>query len=166
MKTVVVGIGDCKLSSEPACQLVTYALGSCIAVTLYDPVARIGGMLHFLLPDPGSETARAQLNPFMYAATGLPLMFQQAYAMGADKRRLIVTATGGAQMMDSKGVFNIGKRNCLEMRKLLWKAGICLRMEDVGGTVSRTVRMEVATGRVLLRSGAVEKEFLPAVRAA
>lgn len=166
MKTVVVGIGDCKVGHDADCQLVTYALGSCIAITIYDPVARVGGLLHFMLPDAGPDPARARMNPFMYADSGIPMLFRRAYELGAEKRRLIVTATGGAQMMDHAGVFNIGKRNCLEMRKILWKAGVVVKVEDVGGAISRTVRMELSSGKVILRSGLEERELLAAQRVA
>jgi chemotaxis protein CheD len=165
MKTVVVGIGDCKIEREN-CQLVTYALGSCIAITIYDPVTRVGGLLHFMLPDAGPDPARARMNPFMYAASGIPMLFHRAYELGAEKRRLIVTAIGGAQMMDTHGVFNIGKRNCLEMRKILWKAGVVVKVEETGGAISRTVRMDLNSGRIVVRSGLEEKELLAPQRAA
>jgi chemotaxis protein CheD len=166
MRTVVVGIGDCRLERDPDSQLVTYALGSCIALTVYDPVTRVGGLLHYMLPEAGPDPVKAKANPFMYADSGIPLLFRRAMELGAEKRRLVVTATGGAQMMDQGGLFNIGKRNCLEMRKILWKAGVSVKIEDVGGSVSRTVRMDLNTGRVLLRMGLQEREFLAAQRAA
>ncbi len=165
MKTVVIGIGDCKVERE-GCELVTYALGSCIALTVYDPVTRVGGLLHFMLPETGPDPMKARLNPFMYADTGIPLLFRRAYELGAEKRRLVVTAIGGAQIMDPKGVFNIGKRNCLEMRKILWKAGVAVKVEETGGNISRTVRMDLDSGRIMVRSGLEEKELLAALRAA
>jgi chemotaxis protein CheD len=157
MSPLVVGIGDCRVSNDAQSVLVTYALGSCIAVTIHDPVAAVGGLLHFMLPESCLDREKAQRNPFMFADTGIPLLFHSAYEMGAEKRRLVVTAAGGAQMMDPGGVFNIGKRNYLAMRKIFWKAGVMVRAEDVGGLASRTIRLEVASGRVSLR-GAGEKE--------
>jgi len=160
MSPLIVGVGDCRVSNDPGSVLVTYALGSCIAVVIHDPVARVGGLLHFMLPESGVDRAKAQRNPFMFGDTGIPLLFHGAYELGAEKRRLVVAAAGGAQMMDQQGVFNIGKRNYLAMRKILWKAGVMLHAEDVGGLASRTVRLEVASGRVLLRgSGEREKEM-------
>jgi chemotaxis protein CheD len=131
--------------------IATYALGSCIAVAIHDPVASVGGLLHFMLPESSMNPDKARLNPFLFADTGIPLLFHAAYELGADKRRLVVRAVGGAQMMDENGVFNIGKRNHLSMRKILWKAGVMLHGEEVGGTMSRTVRLEVATGRFWVR---------------
>jgi chemotaxis protein CheD len=157
VNSVVVGVADCRISTRPDIVLVTYALGSCIAVVIHDPVAKVGGLLHFMLPESSLDQPKAQQNPFMFADTGIPLLFRGAYEQGADKRRLVVWAVGGAQVMDPTGVFNIGKRNHLAMRKILWKAGMLVHSEEVGGTASRTVRLEVGSGRVLLR-GAGEDE--------
>ena len=147
MRTVVVGIGDCKVTDEPV-EMVTYALGSCIAVVIWDPVARVGGLLHFMLPESAVDRDMQGLaNPYRYADTGTPLLFRAAYEKGAEKRRLVVRLAGGANVVDAGGVFNIGRRNYAAVRKILWKAGVLVHGEDVGGAVSRTVRLEVATGR-------------------
>jgi chemotaxis protein CheD len=160
MNSVVIGIGDCKVSKEPDSTLVTYALGSCIAVIIHDPVANVGGLLHFMLPESTLDPAKAARNLFMFADTGIPLLFRSAYQLGAEKKRLAVTVAGGAQMMDTQGTFNIGKRNCLAMRKILWKAGVLVQAEQLGGEVSRTVRLEVGSGKVMLReAGQPEKEL-------
>ncbi|HSW51039.1 MAG TPA: chemotaxis protein CheD [Bryobacteraceae bacterium] len=158
MSSLVVGVGDCLVSNDPEGVLVTYALGSCIALMIHDPVAGVGGLLHFMLPESSLDRTKAQQNPFMFADTGIPKLFRTAYELGAEKRRMQVAAAGGAQVLDSEGMFNIGKRNHLAMRKILWKAGVMVHAEDVGGTTSRTVRLEVASGRMLLR-GAGEKEM-------
>lgn len=147
MKTVVVGVGDCRVSAEPV-EIVTYALGSCIAVVIWDPVARVGGLLHFMLPESSVDRdTQGRSNPYRYADTGTPLLFRAAYELGADKRRLLVRLAGGANVVDGGGVFNIGRRNYAAVRKILWKAGVLVHGEDVGGSVSRTVRLEVASGR-------------------
>ena len=158
MNPLVVGLAECRVSNDPESVLVTYALGSCIALTIHDPVAGVGGLLHFMLPESSLDRAKAQQNPYMFADTGIPLLFQAAYKLGAEKRRLAVAAAGGAHMMDQQGVFNIGKRNYLTMRKILWKAGVLMQAEDVGGSTSRTVRLEVGSGRVSLR-GPVDSEL-------
>lgn len=135
------------MTGEPA-EIVTFALGSCIAVVIWDPAARVGGLLHFMLPDSSVDReTQGRANPCRYADTGTPLLFRQAYEIGADKRRLRVRLAGGANMADDRGVFNIGKRNHAAVRKILWKAGVLVHGEDVGGAVSRTVRLDVATGR-------------------
>lgn len=155
----IVGIADCKFSRDTGDQLVTYALGSCIAVVLYDPASKAGGMLHFMLPESSLDTRKAGQTPYMFADTGVPLLFQHVYALGGRKQNLIVRLAGGAQVMDAEGVFNIGKRNHLAVKKLLWKEGVFISSEHVGGTLSRTVRMELDGGRMTIREpGAPEFE--------
>lgn len=152
---LTVGVGDCKVSDACDSVLTTYALGSCIAVAIHDPVANVGGLLHFMLPESSVNPAKAAANPFMFADTGIPLLFHSAYQLGAEKRRLVVRIAGGAQVMDEGGVFNIGKRNHAALRKILWRAGVMIHGEEVGGTTSRTVRLEVATGRFWIRGPGV-----------
>jgi chemotaxis protein CheD len=141
------------VSNRPESHLITYALGSCVAVTLHDPVSRVGGLLHIMLPESSLDKEKASANPYMFADTGIPLLFHQAYGAGAQKSRLVVRIAGGAQVMDDQGVFNIGKRNSLAVRKILWRAGVLVKGEEVGGSESRTVRLEVGSGRVFLRTG-------------
>lgn len=166
MANVVVGVADCQISKSRDQVLVTYALGSCIAVAIHDPVAGVGGLLHYMLPESAISPAKAGENPYMFADTGIPLLFRRAYEYGAEKRRLVVRVAGGAQVMDSEGIFNIGKRNYLALRKVLWKAGVLVQAEDVGGNVPRTVRLEVGSGRFWLRgAGSAEWELAPSCSA-
>jgi len=162
MKQLIVGVGDGGVSRDPNSEIVTYALGSCIAVMLHDPVAKVGGMVHFMLPEASAARGGTEARPCMYADTGIPLLLRAAVENGADKRRLIVFAAGGAQVMDDAGVFNIGKRNCLALRKALWKAGLVIHAEETGGAVARTVRMEVGSGRVWLHMPGMERRELRA----
>ncbi len=157
---IIVGMADMKVSNEPEATLITYALGSCIGVTLYDPVVKVGGMLHFMLPDSQIDPEKGEKKPWMFANTGIPQLFQEAYKLGADKRRLSVKVIGGAQVMDDSGFFNIGKRNYMTLRKMFWTNNVLIRAEDVGGSVNRTVRLEVSTGRLWVKtSGSGEKEL-------
>ena len=156
--TRIIGIGECIVSRDPDEILVTHALGSCIAVLVHDPVVQMAGLLHFMLPEAALDPAKASARPFVYADTGIPLLFKSAYELGAVKKRMHVMVTGGAQMLDPNGTFNIGQRNHLALRKIFWKAGVIVHKEDVGGTLSRTVSIEVATGRVQLRTGGEAKQ--------
>jgi chemotaxis protein CheD len=149
---VVVGVGDCCVTSDPENVLITYALGSCVGLAVYDPVAHVGGLLHFMLPCAPPGSAQSGKSPWTYADSGIPMLFREAYEHGAKKSRLRVRAAGGAQIMDESGIFNIGQRNCVALRKILWKAGVMLAAEDMGGSQARTMRLEIASGRVLLRS--------------
>jgi chemotaxis protein CheD len=106
-----------------------------------------------MLPECSPELrAGADENPFRYADSGTPLLFRRAYDLGADKRRLRVYMAGGASVVDDNGLFNIGKRNQTAIRKLLWKAGVLIHGEDVGGAHSRTVRLDPDSGRCVISS--------------
>lgn len=152
MRELVVGVGDGGVSRDPEVLIVTYALGSCVAVMLHDPVTRVSGMVHYMLPESTMCGDRTQNRPWMFADTGISSLLNAALGQGADKRRLVVFAAGGAQVMNDNSMFNIGKRNCLALRKALWKFGLVPHAEETGGTRVRTVRMEVRTGRVWLQT--------------
>lgn len=156
MAMQVIGVGACTVSADPSSTLITYALGSCIAVLIYDPVTKVGGLLHYMLPESTLDENKARKNPYMFADTGIPLLFQSAYKLGAVRNRIEVTVLGGAQIISSADTFNIGKRNHMVLRKIFWKAGILVQHEEVGGTQSRTVRLELDSGRIIMRSGQVE----------
>jgi chemotaxis protein CheD len=156
---IVVGMADCRISTAPGQVLTTYALGSCIGLMVHDPGVSIGGLLHFMLPDSGIDPGRGRDNPYMFADTGIPLLLDRLSGLGALRRRLIVHAVGGAQMMDREGVFEIGKRNFLAARRILWKAGVLLHGQAVGGTCSRTVRLEIGSGKLWLQEDGTEREL-------
>jgi len=148
---VIVGIADMKVSKKPGDTLITYSLGSCIGVVIWDPQTKVGGLLHYMLPDPGPDKTKAQLKPFMFASSGVPALFKAAYALGADKNRMIVKVVGGSQVMDSAGIFNIGKRNYEILTRMFTKNGIRISKEDIGGNCNRTVSLDVGTGAILLK---------------
>lgn len=154
---LVVGIGEMAISSRADTTIVTHALGSCIAVCLFDPVARVAAMLHFLLPESKINAERARQQPGAFADTGIPLLFQSAYKVGLDKKRAEVKLVGGAEVTERDtpptAAFKIGRRNALAARNLLWKNGVLVRAEDVGGSTARTVHLSVGSGRVEIFSG-------------
>lgn len=158
----VVGIADCALTNDPGVTLVTYALGSCIAVAVHEPVSRVSGLLHFMLPEPGADWSRSEQNPWMFATTGVPLLLERATQMGANKKRMTVKLIGGAQVLDDNGYFNIGKKNHVAVRKVLWREGVLVQAEAVGGSESRTVWLEAATGKLRMRQGGKPLEELAA----
>ncbi|HYS82254.1 MAG TPA: chemotaxis protein CheD [Anaeromyxobacteraceae bacterium] len=156
---VTVEISDIKVSAEPDDVLVTYALGSCIAVMVHDPVRKAAGMIHYMLPLSETSQEKAKARPAMFADTGIPLLFQSLYALGAQKRDLVVKVAGGGALYDDKGLFSIGKRNYTVMRKMFWKTGIIVTAEDVGGAKSRTARLHVGSGRCTVTSQGEEVEL-------
>lgn len=148
---VVVGIADMKVSNDPGAILVTHSLGSCIGLAVYDPVAKVGGMLHYMLPEGSLDSQKARERPFMFADTGIPRLFKACYQLGAEKRRMIVKVAGGSQVMDPTGRFNIGKRNYAALRKIFWKNNVLIDREDVGGNCNRTMWLRVDSGEVRLK---------------
>ncbi|MGO9415617.1 MAG: chemotaxis protein CheD [Syntrophobacteraceae bacterium] len=149
----VIGVADMALSDSPEELLVTYSLGSCIAVIIFDPRACVGGMLHYMLPESSLDPEKAGLNPCMFADTGIRHLFKTSYLMGAKKEHTVVKTVGGAQILDPKGIFNIGKRNYLAMRKIFWKNNVEIAAEHVGGEINRTARLEMNSGRVIVKMG-------------
>ena len=152
----VVGISDMKTSANGEDVLVTYSLGSCVGVALYDPVARIGGMVHCMLPTSKSDPEKAQANPYMFTDTGVAVLLQEIYNMGARRDRIVAKVAGASNLLDDKGLFKIGERNYTVLRKILWKNEILIKSEDVGGTKARTLYLHIADGTTLVKSAGQE----------
>lgn len=156
----VVGMADLKVSASTSDRIVTYALGSCLGITAHDPVAGVGGMLHVMMPDSEIDANKAKANPYMFVDTGVPQLFKQCYALGAKKERMIVRVAGGAFQGEdeSQDRFQIGKRNFIALRKLLWKNGVMIKASDVGGIQqSRTMYLSIASGDVTIKCNGVEQ---------
>jgi len=156
---IVVGIADCQTTRDRTATLVTYALGSCVGIGVFDPASSVGGLLHILLPESSIDAAKAAKNPCMFADTGVATLIARCVGLGAVKSRLRVWLAGGSAVMNDGGVFNIGKRNQLAVRKALWKAGLLARGEDLGGQGSRTVRLDVGTGTFWIRAAGADQEL-------
>jgi len=156
---MVVDIADLAVTNDKRATVITHSLGSCIGLTLWDPQVCVGGMIHFMLPDSSLSPDKAKANPAMFANSGVPALFRAAYELGAVKKRMIIKVAGGSQLLDDNGTFNIGKRNYIMVRKLFWKNGILIDGEDVGGSISRTLRLEVGSGRVILKTREGESEL-------
>jgi len=160
-QNVVVGIADLAVSNNPNVILATYSLGSCIGVTIYDPVVRVGGLVHVMLPDSSIDTTKAAAQPGMFMDSGVPALFRASYGLRAEKHRVQICVAGGAQVMDPSGFFNIGKRNYEALSRLLTQHGLSIQAEQVGGLVSRTLYLDLATGKVRLKtSGQPQEETL------
>ena len=147
------------ISDQPDDVLVTYSLGSCVGLALYDPVARLGAMVHCMLPLSKIDPAKAQTNPFMFTDTGVPALIQKMLDGGAQKRRLVAKVAGAASLLDAQGTFKIGERNYIVLRKVLWKNDILIAAEDTGGAIARTLYLYLDTGRTTIKSRGQEKEL-------
>ena len=148
----IIGISDMKVSNQSSDILVTYALGSCVGVSVFDPVAGVGGMIHCMLPLSKTDQEKAWKNPCMFVDTGVPKLFEKAYGLGARKERIILKVAGGSRILDEKGMFRIGERNYAVLRKILWKNNVLINAEDMGGNISRTMSLHMSTGQVTIKS--------------
>lgn len=154
-----VDISDLKVSDNENDILVTYSLGSCVGVTLYDPVQKIGGLIHCMLPLSKVDRDKARKNPYMFVDTGVTKMLQELYDRGAKKKNLIAKLAGGAKLLDKKNIFNVGERNVVIVRKILWKNDILIKGMDVGGAISRTVRLYMDDGKTTVRNKGEERDL-------
>ena len=139
--------------------MVTYALGSCIAVVVYDPVAVVGGLLHLMLPDSTLDQKKAAESPAMFADTGIPLLFKSCYRLGADKKRMKVKLAGGASILDDTNYFRIGQKNITAVRKIFWKNNVMVHAEDTGLNFNRTVRLQIGDGKCFIKMPGGVKEL-------
>ena len=148
---LVVGIADMKMASREG-MLITYALGSCIGICLYDPVLRLAALVHVMLPL-NMDTGRK--SPLKYADSGIRETLKQMEARGAKRSRITAKIAGGARMFDVPGngsLGNIGQRNIESVHMTLKREGVKLLKEDVGGSVARTLLFDAATGQACVRS--------------
>lgn len=152
MSEIVVGISDFKVSNNANDTLVTYALGSCIGVAVYDPVVKVAGLLHFMLPESSLDAKKAGETPAMFADTGIPLLFKSCYKFGADKKRMVVKVAGGASILDDANFFRIGQKNITAMKKLFWKNNVLVNGEDTGSNYNRTMYVNVSNGKILVKT--------------
>jgi chemotaxis protein CheD len=148
---IVTGMAEMVVTTNRAATLVTYSLGSCVGVSIYDPVARVGGLIHFMLPDSSIAVEKARLQPAMFVDTGLPRLLEAAGQLGLDQRRAILCVAGGAQILDEQGFFNIGRRNIEAVALRLRGHGLAVAAQELGGMVNRTMYLRLATGEVRLK---------------
>jgi chemotaxis protein CheD len=156
---VIVNVSDGRVSNDPMDIMATYSLGSCIGVCLYDPAVHVGGMLHYQLPSSMMDIKRAEENPLMFADTGMNILMRELTALGANKKRMQVKIAGGAAMDSGPKGFDIGKRNYLAIKKILWQNSMFVDAEDVGGASARNLYMNMASGAVTVRTNGLEKSL-------
>ena len=152
MSTVVVGIADLQVVKAPDI-VTTIGLGSCVGVAIYDPSARIGGLVHILLP---RHDACVVSNPAKYADTGVPELIRRMLARGARRNSMVAKIAGGANMFSALGsqsdIFMIGQRNVEMCVTALKSEGIKLTRRDTGGTYGRTVELNAENGQLKIKT--------------
>lgn len=156
---ITVDISGMQLSRNPSDVIVTYSLGSCVGVTLYDPVAKVGGMIHCMLPLSKIDPEKARLKPYMFVDTGVAAMLGELYGMGAQRQNIIAKVAGAGSPLGKEETFRIGQRNYTILRKFLWKNNILIDKEDVGGSKARTLYLYMEDGRTTVKSEGQEVEL-------
>lgn len=147
----VINVAEMKISTDPADVLISYSLGSCLGLAVYDPVARVGGMLHAMLPLSNLYAGRSNPNLAMFVDSGAIELFKKLMELGLTRENAIVRIAGCAQILGNAEHFRIGERNLAVVRRILWKNSILLKAADVGAALSRSIRLDIATGRFLLK---------------
>jgi chemotaxis protein CheD len=156
---ITVDISDMKVSQSRDDVLVTYSLGSCVGLTLFDPVAGVGGMIHCMLPLSKIDPDKARLKPYMFVDTGVAALLTELYAKGAQRQNLVAKVAGAGSPLGREETFRIGQRNYTILRKFLWKNNILIDKEDVGGSKARTLYLYMADGRTTVKSEGQEVEL-------
>ena len=159
VQRLVVGVGDLGVSNNQMLTLSTYALGSCVSVTAYDPVVKAAGLLHLMLPDSSISPEKAVNQPAMFADTGLPLLFRSLGGLNAQRARLKIFVAGGASVLGDSQVFRIGERNVENTLGWLQRNNFRIDRSAVGGGINRSVHFELATGKGQLKTGSVTEAF-------
>jgi len=152
VQRVIVGVGDMGVSNNSSMTLSTYALGSCVAIAAYDSTSKAGGLLHLMLPDSSISRDKAAAQPAMFADTGLPMLFRALTGVRADRTRLRLFVAGGASVLCNSDMFKIGERNIKATSAYLAQNGYVVRHAAVGGTMNRTLHLELGTGSITLKT--------------
>lgn len=150
--TIVVKVADLNTVSGDG-ELATLGLGSCVAICLHDPVAKVAGMAHVLLPN--KSLSRNAENPAKFPQSAVPLLVQKMEALGAEKSRLTARLVGGASMfgnLSPSGAVQMGERNVVASRQVLEEQGIRITAEDTGGTTGRSIRLQAVDGALFIRT--------------
>jgi len=160
-KELICGVGDIVITNQPQAVIKTFALGSCVAVIFYSPQFKLAGMAHVALPDSNVNPQRAKQKPGYYADTAIFYLIQELKRSGIKKNSQIwIKLIGGANILDKNHKFNIGKRNILAIKKLLWQFKLGAIAEDVGKDYSRTVTLFVNDGKIMISSPGQPQKIL------
>jgi len=157
---IKVGMADLNVCVSPNA-LTTLGLGSCVGIVLYDPVRKIAGMVHVMLPD--STKILNNENKAKFADTGIDLLISQMTAIGAERRSLIAKIAGGAQMFafgSNNDMMRIGERNVEATKIKLQQLGISIKAEDTGLNYGRTIEFYPENGSLLIKSVGKEKKII------
>lgn len=158
-----VGIGGLHVATAAGDEIVTYALGSCLGITMYDPLAKVGGLVHVMLPDSSIGCGMAQRQPGLFVDTGMPALLDAMTRAGSSRDRLRITVAGGASLsVSGKDHFQIGERNVRALDAWMAAAGLRLAAREVGGSnCARTMTLAVSSGAVEIIVDGVTRRLVP-----
>lgn len=147
---IEVRMGEMRVGENPF-RIVTRALGSCLGITLYNPLKKLGAMAHPMLPD--IERARTNANPSRYVNYTIRKMVEDLEKAGSARNRLVAKLFGGARMfafISSDSILNVGEKNIAMAREVFSELNINIAVEEVGGTFGRTIELNLETGKVVV----------------
>ena len=150
--TIVVKVADLQTATGDG-ELITLGLGSCVAICLHDPKAKVAGMAHVLLPN--KSLSRNAENPAKFPQSAIPLLVEKMQALGAEKTRLTAKLVGGASMfgnLSPSGAVQMGERNVVSSRQVLGEMGLTITAEATGGTTGRSIRLQANDGSLWVRT--------------
>lgn len=147
------------VSADPSARLVTYALGSCIAVALHDPVARVAGMTHSMLPLSKDSAEKARANPLAFTDLAVETLLAEMFAHGARRGAIRAVLAGAAASPTGASLYRIGARNHVVAKRVLWKNGVLIAAEDCGDEQARSLFLGVTDGRTFVRSRGVLRQL-------
>lgn len=151
-KSILVGMADLNICKSPD-TITTLGLGSCVGIALRDPVTKIGGLAHIMLPDSKEITSVTHVPKF--ADTGIEELVKKVTEAGAIRSRLVAKIAGGAQMFamsTNSSTMKVGERNVIAVKKKLKEMGIRLLAEDTGDSYGRTVVFDPETGNYTIKT--------------
>ncbi len=156
---IIVDMGEIAVSDEPGGVIATYGLGSCVAVVIHHPPSKSGGMVHCVLWDSRCNLDKAKQMPGFFADTGIPALLRRLAPLAGEPpvEEYMVAVVGGADVPDPDDTFMIGYRNILAVRQALERCGLAVAASDVGGAISRAVRLAVGSGEVVVSSPGMEE---------
>lgn len=143
-----IGAGDINVTNLPTSRLITELIGSNVAVAVYDPEAKVAGLLQFLLPHFKLDKHSALKNPAVFADTGIPQLYRRCYKLGAEKERMRCYLVGGADVIDRSGSYHPGAENVRSALDVLTRNGVRVERQWIGGNVSRRLELSAADGRI------------------
>lgn len=159
MRDIIIGIGDVFASKDSNIALKTFALGSCVAVVVYDPETGTGGMIHIALSDSKVNIEKSRNKPGYFVDTGIPKLLERLKKVNPsfDQSKAITKLVGGASVLNDENFFNIGHKNIITTKEELKRHGFKLSAEDTGGSISRTVTLVLESGTVIISNAEIGK---------